>query len=148
MPKRARPYRLNFGSPGFFLFQEASMSTISLPQQAELPARSPQPRPALRLVSTKQLERDQWLAIRKQGIGSSDAAAAVGLNPYCSPLELWMIKTGRDGNLPQVDPDDDSSPLYWGTLLESVVAIWLSSTIDLHGTRLSESGYTMVTQPM
>lgn len=98
------------------------MSTIPLPQQAELPARSQPTRPALRLVSTKRLDRNQWLAIRKQGIGSSDAAAAVGLNPYCSPLELWMVKTGRDGNLPQVDPDDDSSPLYWGTLLEAVVA--------------------------
>jgi predicted phage-related endonuclease len=32
---------------------------------------------------------------RKQGIGSSDAATACGLNPYMSMLELWMIKTGR-----------------------------------------------------
>ena len=39
-------------------------------------------RPALRLVSTKELPREDWLQIRKQGIGSSDAAAAVGLNPY------------------------------------------------------------------
>ncbi|RTL52452.1 MAG: hypothetical protein EKK46_10895 [Rhodocyclaceae bacterium] len=79
-------------------------------------------RNALRLVSTRGLSRDQWLAVRKTGIGSSDAAAAVGLNPYCSPLELWMVKTGRDQALPQVDPNDDSSPMYWGTLLEPVVA--------------------------
>jgi predicted phage-related endonuclease len=37
----------------------------------------------------------QWLEVRKQGIGSSDAATACGLNPYMSMLELWMIKTGR-----------------------------------------------------
>jgi predicted phage-related endonuclease len=43
---------------------------------------SVKPRPALRLVGTKQLPRKDWLAVRKRGIGSSDAAAAVGLNPY------------------------------------------------------------------
>jgi hypothetical protein len=59
---------------------------------------------ALRLVSTKDMSREDWLAIRKQGIGASDAAAAVGLNPYQSPLELWMIKTGRDGDMPKLIP--------------------------------------------
>jgi len=78
---------------------------------------------ALRLVSTKGLSRDAWLDVRKQGIGSSDAAAAVGLNPYQSQLELWMIKTGRDGNLPKIDPNDESSPMYWGTILEPIVAV-------------------------
>jgi putative phage-type endonuclease len=77
---------------------------------------------ALRLVSTKDMSREDWLAIRKQGIGASDAAAAVGLNPYQSPLELWMIKTGRDGDMPKVDPNDESSPMYWGNILEPIVA--------------------------
>ena len=86
--------------------------------------RKPAPNPkALRLVSTKDLSRDEWLQVRKQGIGSSDAAAAVGLNPYQSQLELWMIKTGRDGNLPKIDPNDESSPMYWGTILEPIVAV-------------------------
>lgn len=79
-------------------------------------------RPALRLVSTKDLKRDDWLAMRKTGIGSSDAAAAVGVSPYQSQLELWLIKTGRDGGLPKSDPNDESSPMYWGTLLEPIVA--------------------------
>lgn len=79
-------------------------------------------RPALRLVSTKNLEREEWLNIRKKGIGSSDAAAAVGLNPYKSQLELWMEKTGRDAELPQLDPSDDTSPTFWGTILEPIVA--------------------------
>ncbi len=81
------------------------------------------PRPqALRLVNTQDLSRESWLNVRKQGIGSSDAAAAVGLNPYQSQLELWMIKTGRDANLPKPDPNDESSPMYWGTILEPIVA--------------------------
>ena len=32
----------------------------------------------LRLVETKQMERDKWLAVRQSGIGGSDAAAAIG----------------------------------------------------------------------
>ena len=79
-------------------------------------------KPALRLVATKALPREDWLAVRKQGIGSSDAAAAVGLNPYKSQLELWLEKTGRDGNLPKTDPHDEESPAYWGNLLEPIVA--------------------------
>ncbi|CAJ3455025.1 GP47 [Burkholderia pseudomallei] len=86
------------------------------------PAGGGRNRPALRLVETKSLSREDWLEVRKNGIGGSDAAAAVGLNPYMSPLELWLIKTGRDANLPRPDPQDTSEPIYWGTLLEPIVA--------------------------
>ena len=47
------------------------------------------------LASTVGLDRQAWLAIRQRGIGSSDAAAAVGLSPYKSPLTLWLERTGR-----------------------------------------------------
>jgi len=77
---------------------------------------------ALRLVSTKSMSRDDWLRIRRNGIGASDAAAAIGLSPYQSPLELWMVKTGRDATLPKPDPDDQGSPVYWGNVLEPIVA--------------------------
>jgi len=79
-------------------------------------------RRALKLVRTDDLSRDDWLAVRRTGIGGSDAAAAVGLNPYMSPLELWLDKTGRADGLPHPDPDDTTSPTYWGTLLEPIVA--------------------------
>ena len=91
--------------------------TNALPEE-----RPTKPRPALKLVRTQDLSRDQWLAVRKGGIGSSDAAAAVGLSPYKSQLELWMEKTGREAALPKVDPGDETSPMYWGTLLEPIVA--------------------------
>ncbi|OOH85401.1 YqaJ viral recombinase family protein [Comamonas kerstersii] len=86
------------------------------------PARSPRKGAALRLVSTKDMARDDWLEVRRTGIGSSDAAAAVGLNPYQSQLELWMLKTGKGDLLPAIDPLDDTSPMFWGTLLEPIVA--------------------------
>lgn len=79
-------------------------------------------RPALRLVDTKNLPREDWLEVRKRGIGGSDAAAAVGLNPYKSQLELWLEKTGRDTELPKPDPSNTREPVYWGTLLEPIVA--------------------------
>jgi putative phage-type endonuclease len=79
-------------------------------------------KPALKLVKTQELSRDDWLAVRRTGIGGSDAAAAVGLNPYMSALELWLDKTGRADGLPRPDPADTTSPTYWGTLLEPIVA--------------------------
>ncbi|MGE8099101.1 lambda-exonuclease family protein [Pseudomonas fluorescens] len=90
------------------------------------------PRPALRLISTKELPREDWLAVRKQGIGSSDAGVAVGLNPYKSQLELWMEKTGRDTTLPKADPHDEESPMYWGNVLE--LRLRGKSTRQSHGT--------------
>lgn len=33
--------------------------------------------------------------IRKNGLGATDCAAVMGLSPYRTPYELWMIKTGR-----------------------------------------------------
>ncbi|KAF5042430.1 YqaJ-like viral recombinase domain protein [anaerobic digester metagenome] len=40
-------------------------------------------------------EHDEWLKKRLKGIGGSDAAAAVGMSPYKSNVELWEEKTGR-----------------------------------------------------
>ncbi|MCB1657235.1 MAG: YqaJ viral recombinase family protein, partial [Pseudomonadales bacterium] len=54
-----------------------------------------------------------------------DAAAAVGLNPYQSQLELWMIKTGRfSENSPDESETklDIDSKMYWGQILEPIVA--------------------------
>lgn len=71
------------------------------------------PASAKRFANTKGISREDWLAIRKQGIGSSDAAAACGLNPYQSMLELWMIKTGRIAQPAETSTDNHYSPLYW-----------------------------------
>ncbi|MFI6033014.1 YqaJ viral recombinase family protein [Streptomyces sp. NPDC051315] len=39
--------------------------------------------------------REEWHAVRKSGIGGSDIAAICGLNPWTSPLEIWLKKTGQ-----------------------------------------------------
>ena len=80
---------------------------------------------AKRFVDTKKLSQAEWLEVRRQGIGSSDCAAACGLNPYMSMLELWMIKTGRiQQNIE--DESEGHAPLYWGKQLEPLVAEYYS----------------------
>ena len=73
---------------------------------------------AIRVASTTNMTRDEWLAIRAKGIGSSDAAAAIGLSSYKCALSLWLEKTGRQ-------PSEDLSnkeAVVWGTVLEPVLA--------------------------
>ena len=76
---------------------------------------------AIRKLPTKDLSRQDWLEERKAGIGASEAAAAVGLSPWQSQLELWMLKTGRMADQPE-DSDQARAPMYWGNVLEPVVA--------------------------
>lgn len=83
---------------------------------------------ALRLADTRTLDRQQWLEVRKGGIGSSDAAAAVGLSPYKSRLELWMEKTGRTADNDEHHGMND--PRFWGTLLEPYVAVAYQQMTD------------------
>ena len=94
-------------------------------QQASKPFIAPKLFTAKRLVNTKNMTQSDWLEVRRQGVGSSDCAAACGLNPYMSMLELWMIKTGR---VKQTIEDESSgvAPLYWGKQLEPLVAEYYS----------------------
>lgn len=48
-----------------------------------------------RLVLSADAPREQWLAERRKGIGGSDIATLLGINPYQSEYELWLDKTGR-----------------------------------------------------
>ena len=61
---------------------------------------------------TTAISRPEWLKLRQQGLGGSDAAAALGLSPWTSPVALWYSK---------VDPikdDDDNEWFEWGRRLE------------------------------
>lgn len=100
------------------------MPTLKVENKTVKPSAS-QAATAKRLVNTKDLSHEDWLQVRKQGIGSSDAAAACGIHPYLSMLELWMIKTGRMSS--DIDASNNNgiegySPLYWGNTLEPMVA--------------------------
>lgn len=59
-----------------------------------------------------------WLEARKKGIGGSDVASIVGVSKYQSPLETWLVKTGREDS-----PDMSAKQsVEWGSRLEPVIA--------------------------
>ena len=47
------------------------------------------------ITKVKTANHEEWLKLRSQYIGGSDAAAVVGLNAYASPYSLWAEKTGK-----------------------------------------------------
>lgn len=69
-----------------------------------------------KIVKVAELNRGEWLAYRRKGIGGSDAATVVGLNPYKSLYELWADKQGF---LPE---SEDTEAMRTGRDLEQYVA--------------------------
>jgi putative phage-type endonuclease len=59
------------------------------------------------------MNRTEWLAERGKGIGGSEAAAILGMNPYMSNVELWEYKTGR-----REREDKDSEYMEYGRKAE------------------------------
>jgi putative phage-type endonuclease len=69
------------------------------------------------LMDTRQPKtRAEWLAVRRLGIGASEAAAVLGLSPYASPLSLFYEKTSG------TQVEDDTEVQEWGLLLEPAIA--------------------------
>ena len=44
------------------------------------------------VYETKDMSKEQWLEARKCGIGGSDAASVLGLNPYKSSVSVYIEK--------------------------------------------------------
>lgn len=70
----------------------------------------------MRLACTANMPREEWLALRRSGIGGSDVSALVGLNPYKSAFSVWLDKTGRAKDMP------DNEAMRQGRDLEAYVA--------------------------
>ncbi len=47
-------------------------------------------------VDTRNMSREDWLKARKSGIGGSDASAITGMNPWSSPLQVYIDKTTEE----------------------------------------------------
>lgn len=71
----------------------------------------------VKLVNTKDLSRAEWLGWRQKGIGGSDAGAVVGLNPYKSPIDVYVEKTSEE-----VQAKEPNEAMRLGTDLEEYVA--------------------------
>lgn len=50
------------------------------------------------------------------GIGASDVPTILGLNPFCTPLELYCKLTGV------IEPQEQTEPQYWGSKKEGIIA--------------------------
>ncbi|MFJ9771141.1 YqaJ viral recombinase family protein [Kitasatospora sp. NPDC101157] len=73
--------------------------------------------PTARLILPADADRDAWLLARRNGIGSSDIAAMLGLSKYGNELTVYYDKRGE---LPL--DDEDSEPAYWGRSVEENIA--------------------------
>ena len=67
-------------------------------------------------ADTRNMTREDWLEQRKKGIGGSDASSIMGLNPYSSPLKVYMDKTGKGKD------NGSNEAMRQGTDLEAYVA--------------------------
>lgn len=45
-------------------------------------------------ISTVNLPHEEWLRLRREHIGGSDASAIIGMNEYSSPYRVWADKLG------------------------------------------------------
>ena len=67
--------------------------------------------------------REEWLEVRKNGIGSSEVATIVGLNPWETPYQLWRRKLGID------PPAQENFAMRAGHYLEDAVSqFWHDET--------------------
>lgn len=60
--------------------------------------------------------QDAWHLMRRTGIGGSDVAAILGLNPWRAPIDVYLDKIGES------KPWDGNEATKWGKLLEPVIA--------------------------
>jgi len=71
---------------------------------------------AVELAKTLDMPREEWLVLRRKGIGGSDAAAIVGLDRYRSPFDVYADKLGLKPEIP------DNEAMRQGRDLEQYVA--------------------------
>lgn len=68
-------------------------------------------------------DRTEWLKYRESGIGSSEVATIVGLNPWETPYQLWRRKVGLDA------PKLENFAMKAGHYLEDAVSLfWQDET--------------------
>ena len=67
-------------------------------------------------ADTRNMSREEWLESRRNGIGGSDASAILGVNPYSSPLRVYLDKIGK------AEEKETNEAMRQGTDLEQYVA--------------------------
>lgn len=68
------------------------------------------------LIETENLSKEEWLRVRKHGLGGSDISILLGINPWRSELELWLDKTNQTN-----ESVAENEAMYFGSLLEPLL---------------------------
>lgn len=68
------------------------------------------------IADTRTLTHDEWLELRRTGIGGSDAGAIMGVSPYKGAFSVWADKMGK------LPPIEDNEAIRQGRDLEDYVA--------------------------
>lgn len=87
------------------------------------------------LVAPSGIPEDEWLELRKTGIGGSDVGALLGMSKYTSPYELYLEKRGELPPIPRSDALERAA--MWGHLHEPLIAARFS---QLHGLKTRRIG--------
>lgn len=66
-----------------------------------------------------------WYAFREAGLGSSDAPIIMGASPWCTPKQLWLIRTKR------VDREPSNWAMARGLKLEPRARQWYENTMGI-----------------
>ncbi len=71
-----------------------------------------------KILDKRKMTEKDWQEYRQnqQGIGGSDVATILGVNPYKSKFTLWLEKTGQ---IAKSNPNN--SYIEWGNILEPVI---------------------------
>lgn len=77
-------------------------------------------------MTMTELERADWLAWRRHGIGSADVGGIHGLSPWSSPFSVWAEKVGL-----HVGPEENEM-MEAGRWLELAIGPWFAHRTGLY----------------
>lgn len=78
--------------------------------------------------------RDEWIELRRSGVGGSEAGIIMGISPYGSELTLWYDKIGA------AEPKEANLAMKMGNHLEQLVA---DEFCERNGKRVREQHFMM-----
>jgi putative phage-type endonuclease len=92
------------------------------------------------LADLRETEHSYWLKLRESYLGASEVATALGLNPYKSPLRLYLDKMGQAEDL------SDNEHVEFGIQMEAPIRKWFGkrfATAEGVEVKVQEYPYTL-----
>ena len=83
------------------------------------------------------MDKTQWLQERRKGVGGSDCAAVLGLNPYNSALSVYLEKIGEGSAF------EGNERTEWGLKLEKLIVAEYEIRTGIPVTHNTEQGISI-----